>query len=98
MTRATEDELASVHKKLAEWCLSIMQGTPLLDKDGAAVLKPDGQPWLIPPTANYLNVIRQTLKDNKIEAPMSPSLTQVAGLDDLPVFDDDNVVSIRPSR
>lgn len=94
--KASEDDLSKVHGRLAEWCMSIMQGVPLLDKDGNAVLKPDGQPWLQPPSAAYLNVIRQLLKDNKIEAPASPGLHQAAdGLDDLPVFDDDNVVPMR---
>lgn len=93
--RATEKELAEVHGRLTEWCMMVMQGTPLL-ADGKPVLKPDGQPWLIPPSPAYLNVIRQLLKDNKIEAPASPGLHQAAhGLDDLPVFDDDNVVPIQ---
>ncbi len=98
--KATEDDLSKVHGALADWCMTIMQGTPLLDKDGQAVLKPDGQPWLVPPSAAYLNVIRQLLKDNRIEAPASKPLGEAArGMDDLPVFDDDeNVTPIRRSR
>lgn len=95
-SKATEEDLAKVHGRLTEWCMTIMQGVPLQDKDGNAVLKPDGQPWLVPPPAAYLNVIRQLLKDNKIEAPASKNLGAAAqGLDDLPVFDDDNVVPMR---
>jgi hypothetical protein len=92
--KATEKELAEVHGKLAEWCMLVMQGTPLLDKEGAAVLKPDGQPWLVPPSPAYLNVIRQLLKDNKIEA-VATHGTPLGDLSDLPMFDDDNVVPIK---
>lgn len=93
-TRATDDELAAVHNGLASWCISIMQGVPLLDKEGAAVLKPDGQPHLVPPSPAHLNVIRQFLKDNVITA--EPAKGSVMGdLSDLPVFDDDSVVPIR---
>lgn len=96
MGKATEDDLNKVHKKLAEWCMSIMEGVPLVDKDGMAVLKPDGQPWLQPPSAAYLNVIRQALKDNKIEAPASRELSDAAhSMDDLPVFEDGNVLPMR---
>jgi hypothetical protein len=72
-----------------------MKGVPLVDRDGVAVLKPDGQPWLIPPAPAHLNVIRQFLKDNRIEAAVIPGLGDEQGLDDLPTFDDENVVSIR---
>ena len=92
--RASEKELGEVHGGLAQWCMDIMKGVPLLDKEGNAVLKPDGRPWLTPPSPAHLNVIRQFLKDNRIEAPtMQNPMTQ--GLDDLPTFDDDNVVPLR---
>lgn len=94
-TRASEHELAEVHGGLSKWCIEIMKGVPLVDREGAAVLKPDGQPWLIPPAPAHLNVIRQFLKDNKIEAVTIPGLSSQKDLDDLPIFDDDNVVSIR---
>lgn len=96
-TRATEEELSGVHAGLTEWCLSVMKGTPLLDKDGCAVLKDDGQPWLVPPSPAYLNVVRQFLKDNKIEA-LAPKGSTLGDLSDLPLFDDDqNVVPLRKS-
>jgi len=95
--KATEKELAPVHSGMAQWCLDIMKGVPLVDKEGNAVLKEDGQPWLIPPSPAYLNVIRQFLKDNKIEA--TPAQGSALGdLSDLPVFDDDNVVPINQKR
>lgn len=93
-SRATEKELGEVHGGLSKWCIDIMKGVPLVDREGAAVLKPDGQPWLVPPAPAYLNVVRQFLKDNRIEAPVIPGLGNNS-LDDLPVFDDENVVSIR---
>lgn len=68
MTKATDTELDSIHGGFAKWCLLILQGTPLLDKDGAAVLKPDGTPWLVPPSAAHMSTIRQYLKDNGVEA------------------------------
>lgn len=99
MGKATEEDLGKVHGKFAEWCMLIMQGTPLLDKDGNAVLQPDGQPWLVPPSAAYLNVIRQALKDNRIEAPASKSLNDAShSMDDLPMFEDGNVLPIRRTQ
>lgn len=90
--RASEEILGLTHAEFAEWCRSIMKGVPLLDKDGNAVLKPDGQPYLIPPSAAYLNVIRQFLKDNAIEAAVIPFDGEGKDLSDLPIFDDDGVV------
>jgi len=96
--KATEKELSEVHGGLAKWCIEIMKGVPLTDKEGNAVLKPDGQPWLVPPAPAHLNVIRQFLKDNRIEAAVIPGLGNDQGLDDLPTFDDDNVVPITKSK
>jgi hypothetical protein len=93
--KATEKELGEVHGGMADWCKVILKGVPLTDKEGNAVLKPDGQPWLVPPSPAHLNVIRQFLKDNRIEAAVLPGLGNHEGLDDLPVFDDENVVPIR---
>ncbi|QBE66830.1 hypothetical protein [Pseudoduganella lutea] len=93
--KATEKELGEVHGGMADWCKLILRGVPLMDKEGNAVLQPDGQPWLVPPSPAHLNVIRQFLKDNRIEAASIPGLEATTGLDDLPVFDDDNVVPLR---
>ena len=68
--KATEQELSEIHGAMAGWCKLVLQGTPLLNDDGKAVLKEDGTPWLIPPTPAHLNVIRQFLKDNKIDNPL----------------------------
>lgn len=68
MTTATVEELGGIHDSLAKWCTLVLQGVPLLDGEGRAVLKPDGQPWLIPPSPSHLNVIRQFLKDNNIDS------------------------------
>lgn len=96
--KATEKELGEVHAGLAKWCLEIMKGVPLLDREGHAVLKEDGQPWLVPPAPAHLNVIRQFLKDNRIEAAAIPGLPTGQDLDDLPVFEDDNVVPIARTK
>lgn len=98
MSKATEEELSQVHAGLSQWCLEIMKGVPLTDKDGNAVLKEDGQPWLSPPSPAHLNVIRQFLKDNKIEtnAGTGTPLDQIGGL---PEFNEEsNVVSINRSK
>lgn len=92
-TQATEQELGLTHKEFSEWCRMILKGVPLLDKEGRAVLKPDGQPWLVPPSPAHMNVIRQFLRDNNIEATSIP-LGDISNgdLSDLPHFDEDGVV------
>lgn len=90
--RASEEVLGLTHSEFAEWCRTILKGVPLLDKDGRVVLKPDGQPWLYPPSPAYMNVIRQFLKDNSIEAAVIPFEGEGKDLSDLPVFDDDGKV------
>lgn len=84
MTKATELDLGEIHGSMATWCKLVLQGVPLLDSDGNAVLKPDGQPWLVPPSSAHLNVIRQFLKDNKIDNPATPKEIEdvVPGLPD----------------
>nr|WP_193399783.1 hypothetical protein [Pseudomonas putida] len=60
--------------------------------DGEGVME-DGKLVRSPPAPAYLNVIRQFLKDNKIES-LAPKGTTMGDLSDLPVFDDDNVVTL----
>lgn len=69
MTKATEKELGEIHGGMATWCKLVLQGVPLLNDEGKAVLREDGTPWLIPPSSAHLNVIRQFLKDNKMDSP-----------------------------
>lgn len=71
--RASDDDLSLIHERMAKWCLLVLEGTPLLNEAGKAILKPDGQPWLIPPTAAQMNTIRQFLKDNNIDAVATPA-------------------------
>lgn len=88
---ATEEELSQIHNGFAKWCLLVLQGVPLLDKDGCAVLKEDGQPWLVPPSAAHMSTIRQFLKDNGIESVPNPKPhTPMGQIAKLPVFDDDD--------
>lgn len=63
---ASEKVLGEIHDATSKWCRLILEGVPLTDKDGNAVLKEDGQPWLVPPSAAHLTVIRAFLKDNEI--------------------------------
>lgn len=71
INKASEQELGDIHGAMASWCKLVLQGVPLLDSDDKAVLKPDGQPWLVPPSSAHMNVIRQFLKDNKIDSPQT---------------------------
>ena len=86
--RATDEELSQIHSGFAKWCLLILQGTPLLDKEGCAVLKDDGTPWLVPPSAAHMSTIRQYLKDNGIDGTPKAG-TPLGSLASLPVFGDD---------
>lgn len=47
-----------------------------------------------PPPAAILNVARQFLKDNKIEA-IAVAGSPLHDLSDLPIFEDDNVIPIK---
>lgn len=91
-TRASDKDLGLTHKEFSAWCRLILQGVPLLDRDGRAVLKEDGQPWLVPPSPAHMNVIRQFLKDNGIEAAVIPLDSNKGDMSDLPTFDDDGNV------
>lgn len=90
--RASEKELGLTHAEFAEWCRWILKGVPLLDKEGRAVLDEDGKPYLVPPSPAHMNVIRQFLKDNHIEAAVIPLGDTPKDLSDLPIFDEDGVV------
>ena len=57
----------------------------------------DGEGNKIPPPAAILNVARQFLKDNRIEA-QAVQGSPLAGLADLPIFDDDNIIPLRNAR
>lgn len=90
--RASEETLGLTHAEFAEWCRRILKGVPLLDKEGRAVLDEDGKPYLVPPSPAHMNVIRQFLKDNQIEAAVIPLDSSNQDLSDLPIFDEDGVV------
>lgn len=88
---ATVEELGVIHSSLAQWCISILRGVPLLDKEGNAVLQKDGQPYMVAPSPAHLNIIRQFLKDNKIESEATPNnpmglLNQAASGDNVSPF------------
>lgn len=84
MNKADEKALAGLHGKLAE----VLKEA--LDQD---YIDPDTGSKLPPPAA-ILNVARQFLKDNKIEA-IAAEGSPLHSLADLPVFEDDNIVPIR---
>jgi hypothetical protein len=86
MNKADELALGGLHGKLAEVLKDAISQDYGLDDQGVKV----------PPPAAILNVARQFLKDNKIEAVAAPG-TPLHDLADLPVFDDDNIVPIRKS-
>lgn len=80
MNKADEKALGSLHGKLADVLREALE-QPYVDEGGNPM----------PPPAAILNVARQFLKDNKIEA-VSAQGSPLAGLADLPVFEDDNTV------
>lgn len=84
MNKADEKALGGLHGKLAE-VLKDALSQDYIDPDTGVKL---------PPPAAILNVARQFLKDNKIEA-VAAEGSPLADLADLPVFDDDTVVPIR---
>lgn len=87
MNKADEQALGGLHGKLAE-VLKDALSQEYLDPDTGAK---------VPPPAAILNVARQFLKDNKIEA-IAVAGSPLHSLADLPVFDDDNVVQLRKSN
>lgn len=87
MNKADEKALGSLHGKLAE-VLKDALSQDYMDPDTGVKL---------PPPAAILNVARQFLKDNKIEA-IAAQGTPLADLADLPIFEDENVVPLRKSN
>jgi hypothetical protein len=85
LNKADEKALGSLHGKLAELL------TDTLSQDFT-----DPETGISMPPAAILNVARQFLKDNKIEA-IGGVGTPLGDLSDLPIFDDENVVPIRKS-
>jgi hypothetical protein len=81
MNKADEKALGSLHGKLAD-VLKDALSQDYIDPDTGMKL---------PPPAAILNVARQFLKDNKIEA-LAAEGSPLAGLADLPVFDDETTV------
>lgn len=86
MNKADEKELASLHGELAK----VLKEAIVKEYVDEA-----GQP--MPPPAAILNVARQFLKDNKIEA-VSVEGSPLHNLADLPVFEDENVVPLRKTN
>lgn len=84
MNKADEKALGGLHGKLAEVLKDALSQDYFDTETGSK----------IPPPAAILNVARQFLKDNKIEAVSVPG-TPLHDLADLPIFDDDTIVPIR---
>lgn len=87
MNKADEKELAGLHGQLAK---------VLKDAISKDYVDPNTGEELPPPAA-ILNVARQFLKDNKIEA-INAVGSPLHDLSDLPIFEDDNVIPIKASR
>ena len=87
MNKADEKALAGLHGKLAEVLKDALE-QDYIDPDTGVKL---------PPPAAILNVARQFLKDNKIEA-VSVEGSPLHSLADLPVFEDENIVPIRKAN
>lgn len=87
MNKADEKELAGLHGQLAK---------VLKDAISKDYIDPDTGEALPPPAA-ILNVARQFLKDNKIEA-VNAEGSPLHDLSDLPVFEDENVIPMRQMK
>lgn len=85
MNKADERELASLHGKLAEVLKDAISKDYIDPETGES----------LPPPAAILNVARQFLKDNKIEAAPDAQKGPLHDLADLPIFEDDNVLPMR---
>lgn len=97
MNKADEKALAGLHGMLAEvLTLAIKEGLPVLKDDGSPLME-NGKVVRMPAPAAILNVARQFLKDNKIEA-ISTAGSPLHTLADLPVFEDDNIVPLRKTQ
>ncbi len=97
MNKADEKELAGLHGQLAKVLKdAITEGVPIL-ADGNPLMDKDGNVIRMPAPAAILNVARQFLKDNKIEA-INAEGSPLHDLSDLPIFEDDNVIPIKASR
>ena len=78
MSKASQQALSELHAALAK---TLQEGLLILDEEGR-------------PNPALLSVARQFLKDNFITADAAASEGPLKGLAGLPVFDEDNVVSI----
>lgn len=84
MNKADEKELGGLHAKLALVLKDALAQDYFDEKTGQKT----------PPPAAILNVARQFLKDNKIEA-LAIQGSPLADLADLPVFEDENVIPMK---
>jgi hypothetical protein len=87
MNKADEKELAGLHGQLAKVLKEAISKDYIDPNTGEE----------LPPPAAILNVARQFLKDNKIEA-INAAGSPLHDLSDLPIFEDDNVIPIKASR
>ena len=87
MNKADEKALAGLHGKLADVLKDALEQEYLDPDTGAKV----------PPPAAILNVARQFLKDNKIEA-IAAEGSPLHSLADLPVFEDDNIIPLHKAN
>lgn len=84
MNKADEKALGGLHGKLAEVLKEALSQDYIDPETGQK----------LPPPAAILNVARQFLKDNKIEA-VAAEGSPLHNLADLPIFEDDNVLPMR---
>lgn len=85
--KADEKELGSLHGALAKILRDSLQQEYTNPDTGER----------IPPPAAILNVARQFLKDNKIEA-IGVAGSALHDLSDLPIFEDNNIIPMRKTK
>jgi hypothetical protein len=87
INKADEKELGSLHGALAKILRDSLQQEYTNPDTGER----------IPPPAAILNVARQFLKDNKIEA-IGVTGSALHDLSDLPIFEDSNIIPMRKTN
>ena len=62
------EKLGGIHDNLANWCIQVLKGRPLRDNDGLIMYDSDGVMMIELATPSEMNIVRQFLKDNGIDA------------------------------
>jgi hypothetical protein len=68
MAQNKVDKLSGIHDDLANWCIQVLKGRPLRDNAGLIMYDEDAVMMIDPATPSEMNIVRQFLRDNNIDA------------------------------